>query len=155
MEIVSIIGAATGVIAFLGVIYAFGWKFGHIHTKLQSIESKLIDPQEIGKITSKVDSLYQIYVLDALKKQSDTNPSQNPNPAIGEVLSEDFKVEIRKVTLENRNKDTSDIVTLIFSQMAATKSRDLIDLLKRENLSSPQFIFEVTKYVEAVKRQGD
>jgi hypothetical protein len=63
----SLIGAVSGVISLLGLIYMFGYKLGIIDTRLKNLESNQIDKETYGGLTQRVDTLYQVYVVEKLR----------------------------------------------------------------------------------------
>ena len=53
-EIAAIIGAITGVISIFGIIYAYGFKFGSIETKLRNIEKIKLTQLNLGNYLIKL-----------------------------------------------------------------------------------------------------
>lgn len=69
-DIAAIIGAISGVISLLGVIYGFGvWK-GRMQTRVERLER---DYQEYppAEIAMMAKTLWEIYVVDALRSRPD------------------------------------------------------------------------------------
>jgi len=132
-EIAGIIGAITGGISILGVVYTLGIKFGHINTKLKEIENKLIDPVKFGGACNQVETLYKVYVLDALpRRRNKNNPeSNNPKNKIFKISNELLDL-IEKITLEHLNKDEPEIVSEILEKIAASNPDILLDMLKKD-----------------------
>ncbi len=55
-----IVGAVSGLISIGGFIYVVGYR-------LARIENRLIDPERIGELSNKVNTLFEVYVIEALK----------------------------------------------------------------------------------------
>lgn len=45
----------------------FGYKLGIIDTRLKNLESNQIDKETYGGLTQRVDTLYQVYVVEKLR----------------------------------------------------------------------------------------
>ena len=65
----GILGLLTGGISLLTLIFSVGRRVGNVETRLGTVESNEVDKVEFGKLTNKVDTLYQAYVLEALPKR--------------------------------------------------------------------------------------
>ena len=160
-DIFTFIGSISGIIAILTLIYVFGHKFGVIDTKLAGIENKLIDPIEFGKLFSKVETLYKVYVEDILHKEiSGGNPSpikQNPgsNPGskneIDIELSDELLGEIKKITKENSEKDSIDITTLLIGKLAGENPSVILEPTKIHDVKT--VISKIYKEIEKIKKE--
>jgi hypothetical protein len=64
----AVIGAVTGVVSLLLLIFGVGRRIGQLETKLHDIESKQIGEREWGELQNKVETLYSVYVLEALSR---------------------------------------------------------------------------------------
>jgi hypothetical protein len=66
--VAAIIGAVTGVVSLLLVIFSVGRRIGQLETKLDATEAKIISQREWGELGNKVETLYRVYVLEALSR---------------------------------------------------------------------------------------
>lgn len=66
MEIASIIGAVSGLLSILGIIYMMGVWRGKVDTKL-----KQLDDYPLGEIALMTKTLWDLYVVDALRSRPD------------------------------------------------------------------------------------
>jgi hypothetical protein len=102
--ILAVIGAATGVVSLLAIVYTLGYKFGAIESTLRHLS-----PKEFGEIKAKVDMLSSLYLSDrqqAISKDLSheiAGASKKPNP--GSQLSELLKLAFEKLGL--RVEDSS------------------------------------------------
>ena len=163
-EIAAIIGAITGVISIFGIIYAYGFKFGSIETKLRNIEKNQINPIEFGKLSNQVETIYKVYVLDSLSKRENTknsseNPKNNPGPNPENNDNQEtleFPHEIlnliHKETFKNIEKEYSDIVSTILAELGASGSKIFLDFAKE--LSPKHVIIRIFEEVAKIKAEG-
>jgi hypothetical protein len=63
----ALIGAGTGVLSVFGLIYVIGWKLGNIETRLGNVESNQIDKEGFGRLSQRVETMYDIYIVDQLR----------------------------------------------------------------------------------------
>jgi len=62
------IGAVSGVVALFAWFLGAGRKIGQLEHKIESLESKLIDQTSWGALVNKVDTMYDIYVMEVLRR---------------------------------------------------------------------------------------
>lgn len=139
-SILGIIGGIAGLISIGGVIYTLGFRIGKIDTAIRSIEEKLIDQKEFGELTSKVQTLYKIYVEGALSSPRGSNPGHNPggNPEATNVIPALPSVMvdvIHSTARENPEKDVADIVSLALDEIAGAMPDVLISYLRESRES--------------------
>jgi hypothetical protein len=72
----AIVGAVSGVVSLLLLIFSTGRRIGQVETKIEAIESKAIGQKDWGELGNKVETLYRIYVLEALSR--DRNADDAP-----------------------------------------------------------------------------
>lgn len=171
----ALIGAVTGVISILAVVYAFAWKFGNIETRLANIESNQIDQIEFGKLIERVDTLFKIYVIDTLRYGEEgpesNNPGSkyedNPGPSGGNPekektgkLPSDIREEIRRAIFEHVEEDLIDIVSRVVQKIIETNPESFVEYLKTIEVPpgeepSAVFIEEVAEEVRRLKRASE
>ena len=113
--ILGIVGAISGIISLLAVVYTLGHKLGEIETTLRHLS-----PKEFGEIKAKVDMLASLYLADrqqAISKDLSHEiaaASKKPNPGsqISELLTLAFKrlglrVEDSSLNALSSNQDES------------------------------------------------
>jgi len=147
MDVVAIIGAVSGCISIVGVIYVLGFKFGKIETEIENIKEKLIDPIEFGQLKNQVDTLYQIFISQSISK---ANPHGNPKKIEVEIPDELIKF-IKERTLSNLDRDSIDIVKDIFKDLGAKQEPYFINLIKQIALG--RLIEEIREEVEEIKKE--
>jgi hypothetical protein len=69
--IAAVVGATTGVVSLLLLIFSAGRRIGQVETKIGDLESKTIKQAEWGELRNKVDTLYTVYVLEVLSRKND------------------------------------------------------------------------------------
>lgn len=74
--IASLVGAFTGVVSLLLLIFGVGRRVGQLETKLSDLENRAIGQREWGELQNKVETLYRVYVLEALSR--DRNGDDTP-----------------------------------------------------------------------------
>jgi len=148
IDVVAIIGAITGILSFLGMVYALGVKFGQFNTKIENIEEKLIDPVQFGGLCNQVETLYGVYVIDSLPRPSsrgqDLKMKKNPGKII--ILPEEIEKTIREKTKEKTEQPIIDIVIDIALNLAAEESGVFVNFVKAEGTKNA--ILEIYKVVK-------
>lgn len=66
-EIASIVGAISGILSFLGIIYVIGYWKGGVDTRLKAHEDQLCKYPP-GEIALMCKTMWDIYVVDALRQ---------------------------------------------------------------------------------------
>lgn len=64
------VGAVTGVVSLLLLIFGTGRKVGQLEQKLDGVSGKLIKETDWGELKNKVETLYGVYVIDALSEKN-------------------------------------------------------------------------------------
>jgi len=111
MDLAATIGAITGIISLLGVVYLLGvWK-GGVDSKLKDIAQRLSQhpPEETGRM---INTLWNIYVVDALRNRTDIAEHQSAYRLKKEgedLIPEHLKAELCRISkdlaiVENDNK---------------------------------------------------
>jgi len=111
MDLAAIIGAVSGIISIIGVVYLLGvWK-GGVDSKLKEIAQLLsrYPPEETALMTK---TLWNIYVVDALRNRGDIAEHQSAyklNKEGEALIPEYLKAELCRISkdlvmVENDNK---------------------------------------------------
>lgn len=159
-DIIALIGAITGVLSIVGLVYAFGVKFGSIETRITGIEGNLISREAFGELRSKVGTLYKIYVEEAIpmprRRRIGGNPGHHSNPGGSEekptiTLTQDFIEEIRKVREENPEAEVVEIVSLVFERLAGTKPKQLMSFIKENDITPKDLTLAIWEEVKKIK----
>lgn len=70
MEIASIVGAVSGCLSLLGIVYLFGVWRGKVDNKLNSLGKSLQD-YPLAEMWTMTKTLWDVYVMDALRHRPD------------------------------------------------------------------------------------
>lgn len=133
-----------GVLALLGIVYAMGRKIGSIDTKIADIEAKLIDPKDFGKLMAKVDTVFDIYVIDKLKKA-------NPHESKEKYLTEELKQLISKILASEESKDPAELTLIAVKELAAQRPPALVGVLEKlraDREDTDVFISAIYHFIE-------
>ncbi len=68
--IFAIVGAVSGIVSLLGIAYMIGLWRGRVETRVESLESQIRE-HPLAEIAMMVHTLWDIYVLDALRDRPD------------------------------------------------------------------------------------
>ena len=113
-EIISIIGATSGVVAVAGMIYGFGVKF--------------------SKIETKVNLIWSVFIEDSLRNQVKSgmlihhSPYQRTPSAVakyGEIVPPDILLRLRKREFKNDELLSSALIKAMGYEVIRERSRDL------------------------------
>jgi len=160
--VASIVGSITGGVSILGLIYVLGWKFGSLETKITGIEDRLktFDPIKLGELSNKVETLYQVYVLDALSqkgKGKKSNPhGGNPGPEEEKVeteLPDELLQIIRRATHQNLDKSLEYTVTKVVEEIGSAGPGYLITITRQLSLSPNELILRISDEVERIRKE--
>lgn len=72
----AVIGAVTGVVSLFLLLFSAGRRIGQLETKVDGVDAKSIGQREWGELQNKVETLYRVYVLEALSKDRNGNADQ-------------------------------------------------------------------------------
>ena len=84
MDVLAIAGAATGVASLGGVVYGFGWWRRGIDDSTKQFRKdiadvkKQLDSANVPEMRTMVQTLWEVYVLDPLKRRPDIAQSHSP-----------------------------------------------------------------------------
>lgn len=76
--VAAIVGAVTGVISLLLLIFSVGRRVGQLETKLEHLEQKVVGQREWGELGNKVETLYRVYVIDTLSRSASNADNTQP-----------------------------------------------------------------------------
>jgi len=136
----SLIGVVAGLISIGGLIYTLGWK--------------------LGKLTTKVDTLWQIYVLETLSstikngylKAKSSNPIKTFPFEITEkgeeLLPEEVKAVLKKIS--KKKKSIEDMVVLAISELGI---ENLFTVAQNEEISLRELINILSGYINKIREE--
>ncbi|MBW2560823.1 MAG: hypothetical protein JRE40_08210 [Deltaproteobacteria bacterium] len=112
MDLAAIIGAVSGVISIIGVVYLLGvWK-GSVDSKLKDIVQRLSQypPEETALMTK---TLWDIYVVDALRGRPDLaehGSAYKLSKVAEDLIPDHLKAELCQISKNIKNCNKSEAI---------------------------------------------
>jgi len=105
----SVIGAITGLVSLIGLVYQLGYRNANVDGKIEKME-KTLEKWNLGEIGTQVKTLWDIYVLDALRNRPDLashSSSLTINPKGEDMLPDDVKKALREFQPCDQDMDSA------------------------------------------------
>jgi hypothetical protein len=155
------VGAIAGVGSILLWFFGAGRRVGQLETRLSAVESKIIDPKDWRELRNKVETLYKVYVIDALPRggrRAGGNPHGNPHDGTnpGEKMRQmprEILELIKDYTVKNAEKDTYEIVSAVIEALAAKNPDLFIASLKSLEITPSKFVEQVAEEVDRLREK--
>lgn len=146
-NIPAIIGAVSGVVSLLTIVYLVGFWKGKIEAQLGNIVQSMqkYPPEETAVMTK---TLYDIYVVDALRKRPDLaehHSSYKLKPEGHNLIPDDIKQELDKFHTNPTNKEAIASGWLVVKCLGVER---VSQMAEQKGLSTQEAIAILSAYLD-------
>jgi hypothetical protein len=146
-EVAAIIGAISGGLSFLGIVYLAGYWKGKVDTHLKDLKkcNEQYPPSEMSRM---LNTMWEVYVIDALGKRPDlaTHSSAYKLRKEGEdIIPDDIKQELDRLRNNEATKEDISSGWLVVKRLGTER---ISKMAEARNLSVQEAVAILSLYLD-------
>jgi len=147
-QIASIIGAISGLVSLIGIIYLVGYWKGGVDTRLKAHDDQLCKYPP-GEIALMCKTMWEIYIVEALRQRPDLATHTSPynlTPQANNLIPEDLKQVLNQVKCTPMDREEVACGWLVVKNIGINA---IEQMARDKTLSVQEAIAILSTYLEA------